>query len=127
MNDNRAAVLQNLRKLARELPLTGWVTKDRVPPTLKSPPDDDVIDRLIVEGRPLDELEGWIRRAAKRRTAKRFRNRPAGSVDMRNRLIRWLVSEYVDAGLKRADVIREVAKGAELKVGTVRGILRETR
>ena len=127
MNDNRNALLQELRKLARELPLTGWVTKDRVPPTLKSPPDDDVIDRLIVEGRPLDEMEDWIRRAAKRRIAKRFGNRPAGAAETRNRLIRWVVGKYVDAGLKRADVIREVAKGAELKVGTVRGILRETR
>ena len=107
--------------------MPGWLGKRGTPALIKSPPDDEVIDRLIVEGRPLDELEGWIRRAAKRRIAKRFRNRPAGSFDMRNRLIRWLVSEYVDAGLKQADVIREVAKAADLKPDTVRGILRETR
>ena len=127
MNDNRDKLLRDLRKFARELPLTGWVAKDRVPSTLKSPPDDDVIDRLIVEGRPLYELEGWIRRAAERRIAKRFGNRPAGAANLRNQLIRWLVGKYEGAGLRRAEVIREVAKAADLKADTVRKILRETR
>ena len=109
MNDNRDALLRDLRKLARELPLE----------SRNALPDDDVIDRLIVRGHPLETMEGWIHRAAERRIAKRFGNRPAGAVDMRNRLIRWLVSKYMTAGLKRADVIREVAKAADLKADTV--------
>ena len=128
MNDNRDELLRQLRKVASETPLTGWTSKSgEPPPRFKSPPDDEYIDRLIVEGHPLDEMGDWIRRAAARRIAKRFGNRPAGAVDFRNTLIRRLVSRYVDAGLKRAEVIREVAKAAELEADTVRAILRGTR
>ena len=128
MNDNRDELFRQLRKEASETPLTGWTSKSgEPPPRFKSPPDDEYIDRLIVEGHPLDEMGDWIRRAAARRIAKRFCNRPAGAVDFRNTLIRRLVSRYVDAGLKRAEVIREVAKAAELEADTVRAILRGTR
>ena len=128
MNDNRDELLRQLRKEASETPLTGWTSKSgQPPPRFKSPPDDEYIDRLIVKGHPLDEMGDWIRRAAARRIAKRFGNRPAGAVDFRNTLIRRLVSRYVDAGLKRAEVIREVAKAAELEADTVRAILRGTR
>ena len=128
MNDNRDELLRQLRKVASETPLTGWTSKSgEPPPRFKSPPDDEYIDRLIVEGHPLDEMGDWIRRAAARRIAKRFGNRPAGAVDFRNTMIRRLVSRYVDAGLKRAEVIREVAKAAELEADTVRAILRGTR
>ena len=128
MTDNRDALLRELRKEASETPLTGWTRKrGEPPPRFKSPPDDEYIDQLIVEGRPLEEIEGWIRRAAKRRIAKRFRNRPAGAVDFRNTLIRRLVNRYVGLGLERPVVIREVAKAAELKADTVRGIMREAR
>ena len=128
MSDNRDELLRQLRKEASETPLTGWTSKSgQPPPRFKSPPDDEYIDRLIVKGHPLDEMGDWIRRAAARRIAKRFGNRPAGAVDFRNTLIRRLVSRYVDAGLKRAEVIREVAKAAELEAATVRAILRGTR
>ena len=128
MKDNRDELLHQLKKEASETPLTGWTSRrGGPPPRFKSPPDDEWIDQLIVEGRPLDELQGWIRRAAARRIAKRFGNRPAGAVDLRNMLIRRLVRRYVDAGLERAEVVREVAKAADLKRGTVNKILGETR
>ena len=132
MNDNRDALLRDLRKLASELPLTGWTGKHGEPPRFKSPPDDEYLDRRIVEGQPLEELggdlkQGWIRRAAARRIAKRSGNRPAGAFYVRDTLILWLVKKYVDAGLKQPEVIREVAKAADLTADRVRGILRETR
>ena len=128
MNDNRDELLRQLRKEASETPLTGWTSKSgEPPPRFKSPPDDEYIDGLIVEGHPLDEMGDWIRRAATRRIAKRLGNRPAGAVDFRNTLIRRLVSRYVDAGLERGEVVREVAKAADLKRGTVNKILRGTR
>ena len=79
MNDNRDELLRQLRKEASETPLTGWTSKSgEPPPRFKSPPDDEYIDQLIVKGHPLDEMGDWIRRAAARRIAKRFGNRPAG-------------------------------------------------
>ncbi|MCY4502828.1 MAG: hypothetical protein OXE57_14855 [Alphaproteobacteria bacterium] len=128
MTGNRDALLRRLKKEASETPLTGWTSKrGEEAPRFKSPPDDEWIDRLIVEGHPLEEMGDWIRRAAERRIAKRSGNRPAGAVKLRNTLIRMLVNRFVNAGLKRGEVIREVAKAADLRPDTVRGILRETR
>ena len=61
------------------------------------------LDELIVEGRPLAELEAWIRMAAERRIARRAGKRPPHDNRLRDGLIRWLV----DKGISKKDIAKE--------------------
>ena len=78
---------------------------------------DAALDEWIVEGRPLADMEAWIRQAAARRIARREGRRPPFAHRLRDRLIRWLLREGYTA--------REIAKEAGISPARVRQIGRK--
>ena len=78
---------------------------------------EEALDEWIVEGRPLADMEAWIRQAAERRIAKRKGRKPPYANRLRDRLILRL--------LRDGNTPAEIAKEADLSAARVRQIARK--